>query len=292
MAFTRKAAGWLIFIFLVVDALTGVWLWWHYSPTAAGAYAGIVDLENASAFGRGIRSLHYFSTQFLVAGIVIHFLAALFFSADIQGTNRGKWASGIVAGLVVIALSFTGKVLPLDQHAGVSAVVAREFGRWGGASLLSFLFEGGAPALGKILVVHILGGLGIFLFLAFHVAFKNDVADGEAARPRRGDIAAGAALLAAGVLSLLVVSFVFRAPLGYPYDEQLYSAKVTSEWYLRWLQFLSERSPAAGRLCSAGLAALGIGTPALMKAIGGLGTKLIWAAVVIALVTISFLKIG
>ena len=291
MIFTRKALGWMVFGFLVADVLSGVWLWWHYTPSAAGAYASIVDLENATAFGRGIRSLHFFSTQFLIAGTLIHFLAALFLCPDIPGTNSRKWITGVLAGLAVIALAFLGKVLPLDQHAGVSAVVARAFGQWDGSSLLSFLFDGGAPALKRILVLHILGALGLCLFLALHVDFKGEdaVSGGVSGN---GEIAAGAVVIAAGILALLIVSLVSRAPLGFPYDEQLHGVKITSEWYLHWLQFVSERSPVAGRLCSVALAALGMGTPALMRAIGELRTKMIWAAVVVALACMSFLKIG
>jgi len=270
--------GWLAVLFLLANVLSGLWLWLHYVPGAALAYDSIVDFENALYVGAFIRSVHYFSSHLFIAAVLAHAAGSIMGGADFPTLAPGKWASGVVGAAGLVTLAFLGKVLPCDQHGGVSLVVMKNF-----AGL------GSGPALTSILWLHIAGGLLFLAVIAAHVRLGAPGWSGEAVP---GSRAVKALFAAGGALALVIVPLVSKAPLGPAYDERLAASGVVAQWHLRWLQWLTETSPAAARIALPALVLLALLTPRLRAAAGDRGMRIAWAAVAAVLLVMSFLRIG
>jgi hypothetical protein len=270
--------GWLAVVFLLANVLSGLWLWLHYVPEAARAYDSIVDFENALYAGAYIRSIHYFSSHLFIAALLAHAAGSITGGTDFAALAPGKWPSGVVLAAGLVTLAFLGKVLPFDQHGGVSLVVVKNFAGLGSGLTLT-----------SILWLHIAGALLLLPLLAVHVgpAFQ-----GRSAEAVPGSRAARVLFAVAGALAVLIVPLAARAPLGPAYDERLASAGVVAQWHLRWLQWLTETSPTAARIALPVLLLLALLTPRLRAAAGDRGMRIAWAAVAAVLVIMSFLRIG
>jgi hypothetical protein len=270
--------GWLAVVFLVANVLSGLWLWLHYVPEAALAYDSIVDFENALYAGAYIRGIHYFSSHLFIAAVLAHAAGSIMGGTDFATLAPGKWPSGVVLGAGLVALAFLGKVLPFDQHGGVSLVVVKNF-----AGL------GSGPTLTSILWLHIAGALLLLPLMAVHVGpWLRGPSSGAVPGSRAAKVLFGVA----GALAILVVPLAARAPLGPAYDERLASAGVVAQWHLRWLQWLTETSPTAARIALPALLLLALLTPRLRAAAGDRGMRIAWAAVAAVLVVMSVLRIG
>jgi len=287
----RKGVSYLTFFFLVVDAITGILLMWYYTPSIKEAYSSIVEIENVFSFGAFLRSLHYFSTHFLVASVFFHFTLVVFFTKDIAGANFFKWMGGFAAFIIALLLAFSGKILPMDGHAGVSAIVARGFGDFWNLSIFSFLFDGEEVAVKKIFFSHIVIGILTSAFIFYHVFFRPKNFKEEPLQ--LSDSIVRNLIFVCGVLILIVISLLFRAPLGKPFIAgSKWSLNVTSEWYFSWLQFISERSLNFARIFVFFVVLLGFFTPLLMRKFGELKVRLIWIILIVILVIFSCIRMA
>jgi len=294
------ASGWLILLFLGTAVLSGLLVGWSYIPTPELAHPSIVDLESATLAGRTLRSLHFFSSHLCLAITLVHLLSVLmqpYWSRPLRRaagptglSSRAqpftRWISGLLCLVLLIALAFTGKVLPWDQHGGASLVVAE--------GLLATPVLGTATALKlhRVWLLH-LSGTGLLLIcLLAHVPLRARLSS-WIRTPNKKTVAiiAGGALVAALVFSVLV-----SAPLGQPFSGRIEHGEVSAEWYLRWLQGLAVGSTDLARLVLLALLGLGLATPALQRRLGTRGSRFgdwgirgMWLTVAAALSVISFL---
>jgi hypothetical protein len=269
-------SGWLILLCVAAAALSGLLLGWHYVPTAAHAYSSVVDLEAASLAGRALRSLHLYSCHFSVALTAIHLLLALVSKLQ-EPLEARRWISGVVATVLLVALGFSGIILPYDEHGGLALVVADGLLRLGEARPVAALLGGAAEhhQLQRVLLLHVGATALLAASLAWHVDLRARLA--AWAQELRGT------LLAAGLTAgtLLVVALVARAPLGAPFVDAAPTVGV-APWYLRWLQQLSLRGDHVAQIALLVLLAAALATPALTRAIGERGPRLFWLVTLVA----------
>jgi quinol-cytochrome oxidoreductase complex cytochrome b subunit len=250
-----KTSGWLILACLGCALLTGGLLTWYYVPTEALAFRSVQTLEASYVFGAFLRALHYFSSHFCLALTLLHFVAVLI-ETPATTFSPARWGSGLMSLLLLVVLGFSGKILPWDQHGGVSLIMASALFRLGPADPISTLLGSSMQVLMRVLVLHVMGTALLVYFLTRHfsllAAWSEKIAWWR--KPR-------AMLSMGGILVLLLIcSLIWRAPLTRSFSLQVSTSTVSAEWYLRALQWLSLRGTWATGGALLSLILLGAGT--------------------------------
>jgi ubiquinol-cytochrome c reductase cytochrome b subunit len=150
----------LLFIF-ALEAVTGVWQMLYYVPTTDHAYDSVCYLRFHVPFGWLVHGLHYWGNNAFVILIVVH-LSRVFIWGAYRKPRQLTWLAGTALLLLVMAMSFTGGLLPWDQ-----------LGYWAGEVGTSI--AGTVPWLGDFLKRLTRGGetmgqLALSRFFAVHVA--------------------------------------------------------------------------------------------------------------------------
>jgi quinol-cytochrome oxidoreductase complex cytochrome b subunit len=102
----------LLFILLTI---TGVLLMFYYHPNPRDAYADMVDLEHTVPFGLLLRNLHRWAAHLMVITVMLH-MFRVFMTGAYKPPREFNWVVGVVLLLLTFLLSFTGYLLPWDQH--------------------------------------------------------------------------------------------------------------------------------------------------------------------------------
>jgi menaquinol-cytochrome c reductase cytochrome b subunit len=112
--------GGMVFILIIFQLLTGVFLSFYYVPDAAGnpapAYQSVQAIMNTVYLGWLIRGVHFWSANLLVVVIVLH-MARVFWTGSYRAPRELNWMVGIIMLLIVLAFSLTGYLLPWDTKA-------------------------------------------------------------------------------------------------------------------------------------------------------------------------------
>jgi quinol-cytochrome oxidoreductase complex cytochrome b subunit len=106
--------GGMSLVLVLVLVLTGALLRFAYEPAPGAAYESIVRLQDGLLFGSLVRSIHYWSANFLILVVVLHLLRT-YFTGAYHPPRQFNWVIGLALLLCVIASNFTGYLLPWDQ---------------------------------------------------------------------------------------------------------------------------------------------------------------------------------
>jgi quinol-cytochrome oxidoreductase complex cytochrome b subunit len=238
-------------VLLVTLALTGALQLLVYQPASGGAWQSVRALEHTVAFGSLVRGVHYWSANLLIAIVVLHLLRVLLTSAfrEIRAVN---WLIGLGLLLLVLAISFTGYLLPFDQRAWWAVTIS--------AHMLD-LIPGLGTGLRQLLIgASEIGDITLVRFATFHTTIFPLLIAGFAGwhfwRVRRAGGVIPASedpgrvtffphlfvreLAQASLLVALVVVLAtgFGAPLGDPANPGLSPNPVKAPWYFVGLQEL------------------------------------------------------
>ena len=165
----------LIFIF-ISQVITGLCLALYYVPSAETAHTSVAYITKQVAAGAFLRSLHYYGSSAMIVVLLLHFLQT-FLYGSFKGRRELLWASGALLSFMVLAMGFTGYLLPWDQKAYFATAVGTNIvgevplvGEW-----LTRLLRGGDTlgtlTLSRFYVAHLFLIPGaIFLFIAVHIA--------------------------------------------------------------------------------------------------------------------------
>jgi quinol-cytochrome oxidoreductase complex cytochrome b subunit len=93
---------------------TGLLMIFVYEPSPDTAYRSILTLQSELFFGKLIRSIHYWSANFLIVIVVLHLLR-VYFTGAYYAARQFNWVLGLLLLLCVLASNFTGYLLPWDQ---------------------------------------------------------------------------------------------------------------------------------------------------------------------------------
>jgi ubiquinol-cytochrome c reductase cytochrome b subunit len=99
---------------LLLQAITGIFLWMAYSPNAQGAWESVFYIQHELWGGWFVRGLHHYTAQAMNVLLVVHLLQVVIDKAYLPPREVNFWF-GLALLALVLALSLTGYLLPWDQ---------------------------------------------------------------------------------------------------------------------------------------------------------------------------------
>ncbi len=254
---TTLGLGVISIVLLAVLLVTGIVLMFWYVPTPIGAYDRLVDLSaGALPIGGLMRDLHRLASDALVVVVVLH-LTRVYLTGALGAGRRLNWIVGLGLLVLVIAIAFTGFLLPWDRSAYWAATVGGELMAlfpivggilrdllWGGevvgedTVLRAFGFHVAAlPTLGTVL-------LGYHLWqirktgLARPISGSNVEAGNELIPTRPAVTLRELSIALITMTALLLAALVWDSPLGLPGHPPLPVDPAKAPWFLLWVQEL------------------------------------------------------
>ncbi len=238
---------------LVIQIITGVFLWMAYSPSSQTGWESVYYIQDQMFLGWFVRGLHHFTAQAMIVLLVLHLMQVLIDGAY-KAPRELNFFTGLILLLLVLGLSLTGYLLPWDQKgywatrvvtnlAGIVPIV--------GDSLRRVVVGGndfGHQTLTRFFALHagVLPG-GILALIVGHIYLfrRHGITPAE---PRMKPDAAfwpdqvlkdAVACLAVLAAVLFLVLYNHGAELGAPADASVPFPAARPEWYfLSIYQFL------------------------------------------------------
>ena len=152
--------GGLTFFTFIVLVVTGIILAFYYVPSPDHARASVAWMDSSLPFGSLVRNLHRWSAYAMVVLVFLH-MVRVFVHGAYRKPRELSWVVGVLMLLMVLALGFTGYLLPWDQK-----------GYW--ATNVGINIAGSVPLVGPYLADLLRGGqelgaLTLLRFYALHV---------------------------------------------------------------------------------------------------------------------------
>src|SRR6202790_2293496 len=164
----------LLFIF-ISQVITGVFLALYYVPSADHAHTTVAYITKAVTAGSFLRSLHAYGASAMVVVLFLHLTQTYVYGAY-KGRRELLWLSGCVLFGLVLAMAFTGYLLPWDQKAYFATAVGTNAASeipWIGESLKRMMRGGtemGTLTISRFFVAHVfLIPACIFALVASHI---------------------------------------------------------------------------------------------------------------------------
>ena len=111
----------LLFIF-ISQIITGVFLALYYVPSADHAHTTVAYITKTVTAGSFLRSLHAYGASAMIIVLFLH-LSQTYFYGAYKGRRELLWLSGCVLFGLILAMAFTGYLLPWDQRAYFATAV-------------------------------------------------------------------------------------------------------------------------------------------------------------------------
>src|SRR6266478_8674763 len=248
----------LLFIF-ISQVITGVFLALYYVPSADHAHTTVAYITKAVTAGSFLRTLHAYGASAMVVVLFLH-LSQTYIYGSYKGRRELLWLSGCALFGLVLAMAFTGYLLPWDQRAYFATAVGTNAVSeipWIGESIKRLMRGGtemGTLTISRFFVAHVfLIPAFIFALVASHIfLFRKAGAAGpvdedpyqptrkaELFYPRQ--VIMDLSMTALLIVGLGLLSFMIPVPLGpaaNPPDAQYVPRP---EWYylpiLQWLKY-------------------------------------------------------
>jgi len=119
----RYVWGGALLFTLFVQIVTGIMLWAAYSPSAQTAWESVYYIQYKMTGGWLLRGVHHYAAYMLIALVVVH-LARVVVDGAYRPPREVNFWIGVAMLPLVLALGFTGYVLPWDQRSFAAAKVA------------------------------------------------------------------------------------------------------------------------------------------------------------------------
>ena len=111
----------LLFLF-ISQTITGVFLALYYVPSATSAHTTVAYIVKEVTGGSFLRSLHAYGSSAVVIVLLLHLIQTYLYGAY-KGRRELLWISGCVLLALMLAMAFTGYLLPWDQKAYFATTV-------------------------------------------------------------------------------------------------------------------------------------------------------------------------
>ena len=99
---------------LVVQFITGIFLWMAYSPSSQTAWESVYYIQHEMTGGWLLRGIHHFTAQAMNVLLVLHLMQVIIDGAYKAPRELNFWF-GLLLLVLVLGLSLTGYLLPWDQ---------------------------------------------------------------------------------------------------------------------------------------------------------------------------------
>ncbi len=181
--------GGMVFILIVFQLITGVFLSFYYIPDATGnpaaAYTSVQDIMSKVYLGWLIRGVHFWSANLLIIMVALH-MARVFWSGSYRAPRELNWMVGVTMLLVILGLSLTGYLLPWDTKAYWATSVTIKVGAgipWIGQAIKE-LAQGG-PTLGpntlqRFFTIHVFllpGLIVLLMYIHFRLIRQHGISE-------------------------------------------------------------------------------------------------------------------
>jgi len=233
---------------LVVQFITGIFLWMAYSPSSQTAWESVYYIEHEMQGGWLLRGIHHYTAHAMVILLVLHLMQVVIDGAYKAPREVNFWF-GVILLILVMGLSLTGYLLPWDQKGYWATKVATSIsaitpgvgpevqklivgGTDYGHHTLTRFFAWHAGVLPGAIIVLLVGH--IYLFRRHGITAKEPKRKPDAAFwPDQvlKDAVACLAVLAA----VLLLTIKFGAELTAPADPADNYAAARPEWYFMFL---------------------------------------------------------
>src|SRR5215813_4439028 len=111
----------LLFLF-ISQTITGIVLALYYVPSADHAHTTVAYIVKEVTGGSFLRSLHAYGSSAVVIVLLLH-LTQTYLCGAYKGRRELLWISGCVLFGLMLAMAFTGYLLPWDQKAYFATTV-------------------------------------------------------------------------------------------------------------------------------------------------------------------------
>src|ERR1700726_3232851 len=164
----------LLFIF-ISQVITGIFLALYYVPSADHAHTTVAYITKAVTAGSFLRSLHAYGASAMVVVLFLH-LSQTYIYGSYKGRRELLWLSGCALFGLVLAMAFTGYLLPWDQRAYFATAVGTNAVSevpWIGESIKRLMRGGtemGTLTISRFFVAHVFFiPAFIFALVAAHI---------------------------------------------------------------------------------------------------------------------------
>jgi ubiquinol-cytochrome c reductase cytochrome b subunit len=249
---------------LVVQFITGVFLWMAYSPSSQTAWESVYYIQNEMWGGALLRGIHHYTAHAMNVLLVLHLMQVIIDGAYKAPREVNFWF-GVGLLFLVMGLSLTGYLLPWDQKGYWATKVATSIAAITplvGPELQKLIVGGaeyGHHTLTRFFALHagVLPGAIIALLAAHIYLFRRHGL--TAKEPKRKtdeafwpnqvlkDTVACLAVLAA----VLFLTIRFGAELAAPADPAENYAAARPEWYFLFLFQLLKYFPGESEIWGA-----------------------------------------
>ena len=254
LRYTLGAGGLAVFLCFIL-LVTGLLEMFYYIPVPDHAAVSVQTITALVPFGALIRNLHFWSAQALVIVMSVHLLRVVLTGAYARH-RRLNYLIGLGMLVLILLLDFTGYVLRWDEGIRWALIVGTNLLKtipWVGESLYQLAVGGPQPSLSSLerfytWHIFVLTAATIVLgaWHIFRVRRDGGIAvpppdqRTDAARLSRFDLVhREVRIMLLSSLILLVVSYVFPAPIERPITQAVIDAQETrAPWFFLWVQQL------------------------------------------------------
>ena len=241
--------GTVLYLF-IVQVVTGIALTFYYVPSPDQAYQSVEAITREIRFGWFFRSIHKWSSNFMIVAVFLHMLR-VYFTGAYSHPRQLNWCIGLLLLGTTLAFGFTGYSLVYEQLSFWGATVACNL-----ADAVPFIgpyighFLRGGPEIGgntltRFFILHI-GVLPTFAFIlvGLHILlirmqgvtelqFEGEKIPEKERHFRFWPEHATTELMIGVLLMYLltIVALIFPAGLGAPADPTQTPEHIKPEWY-------------------------------------------------------------
>ena len=113
--------GGMVFILVVLQLLTGIFLSFYYVPDAgtpgnSPAYNSVLFIQNTQYLGWLIRGVHFWGANILIVMVLIH-MSRVYWTGSYRAPRELNWIVGVLMLLCILVFSLSGYLLPWDTKA-------------------------------------------------------------------------------------------------------------------------------------------------------------------------------
>lgn len=156
--------GGMVFVLIVFQIVTGIFLAFYYVPDGAGnpapAYNSVEYIMSNVYLGWLIRGVHFWSANLLIIMILLH-MARVFWTGSYRAPRELNWMVGVIMLLIILLFSLTGYLLPWDTKSYFATLVTIKIGAsapLAGPAIKAIAMGGdyvGPPTLQRFFAVHV-----------------------------------------------------------------------------------------------------------------------------------------